>query len=90
MDQAGKGGVEQEKRSNKSVVDYLQKCTSVHMYLQGIMCIVGTWSQDLPPFASLKKQAETLFRLICCERKTLFRLKKKLKKTDYKRSEQSM
>ena len=24
------------------------------------------------PFASLKKQAETLFRLICCERKTLF------------------
>jgi len=27
-------------------------------------------------FASLKKQAETLFRLICCERKTLFRLKK--------------
>jgi len=26
------------------------------------------------PFASLKKQAETLFRLICCERKILFRL----------------
>ena len=29
----------------------------------------------LAPFALLKK-AETLFRLICCERKTLFRLKK--------------
>ena len=28
------------------------------------------------PFASLKKQAETLFRLICRERKTLFQLKK--------------
>jgi len=26
--------------------------------------------------SSLKKQAETIFRLICCERKTLFRLKK--------------
>jgi len=37
------------------------------------------------PFASLKKQTETLFRLICCERKILFRLKKK---TDYNRSEQ--
>jgi len=32
------------------------------------------------PFASLKKQAETLFRLICCERKTLFRLKKQAEK----------
>ena len=31
-------------------------------------------------FASLKKQAETLFRLICCERKTLFRLKKQAEK----------
>ena len=30
----------------------------------------------LAPFASLKKQAETLFWLICCERKTLFWLKK--------------
>jgi len=38
----------------------------------------------MAPFASLEKQAETLFRLICCERKTLFRLKK----TDYKTSEQ--
>ena len=35
-----------------------------------------TWA----PFASLKKQAETLFRLICCERKTLFRLKKQAEK----------
>ena len=32
------------------------------------------------PFASLKKQAETLFRLICCERKTLFWLKKQAEK----------
>jgi len=29
-----------------------------------------------PSFASLKKQDETLFQLICGERKTLFRLKK--------------
>ena len=42
------------------------------------------------PFASLKKQAEILFRLICCERKILFRLKNKLKKTDYKRSKHSL
>jgi len=34
----------------------------------------------MAPFASLKKQAETLFRLICCERKTLFRLKKQAEK----------
>jgi len=32
------------------------------------------------PFASLKKQAETLFRLICCERKILFQLKKQAEK----------
>jgi len=32
------------------------------------------------PFALLKKQTETLFRLICCERKTLFRLKKQAEK----------
>ena len=32
------------------------------------------------PFALLKKQAETLFRLICCEREILFRLKKQAKK----------
>ena len=45
-------------------------------------------SQIMAWFASLKKQVETLFRLICYERKTLFQLKKqKLKKTNYKRSE---
>ena len=32
------------------------------------------------PFALLKKQDETLFRLICYERKTLFRLKKQAEK----------
>jgi len=37
--------------------------------------------EDSGPFASLKKQTETLFRLICCERKILFRLKK----TNWKR-----
>ena len=37
----------------------------------------------MAPFASLEKQAEILFWLICCERKILFQLKK----TDYKRSE---
>ena len=34
-------------------------------------------------FVSLKKQAEIMFRLICCERKILFQLKK----TDYKINE---
>ena len=34
----------------------------------------------LVPFVSLKKQAETLFQLICCKRKILFQLKKQAKK----------
>ena len=34
----------------------------------------------MAPFASQKKQAEILFRLICRERKTLFRLKKQAEK----------
>ena len=33
------------------------------------------------PFASRKKQVKILFRLICCERKTRFFLKNKLKGT---------
>jgi len=33
-------------------------------------------------FASLKKQVETLFWLICCERKILFRLKKQAEKDE--------
>ena len=37
-------------------------------------------------FASLKNQTETLFRLICCERKILFRLKKQAENMDYKRA----
>jgi len=36
------------------------------------------------PFASLKKQAEILFRLICCERK------KQAEKTDYKKNKQGL
>ena len=32
------------------------------------------------PIRFAEKQAETLFRLICCERKTLFRLKKQAEK----------
>jgi len=36
--------------------------------------------KSLTPSASLKKQAETPFQLICCERKTLFRLKKQAEK----------
>jgi len=42
----------------------------------------GTKRHVEHPFASLKKQAETLFRLICCERKTLFRLKKQAEKNE--------
>ena len=37
----------------------------------------------------VQKTAEILFRLICCERKTLFRLEKQAENDDYKRSEQS-
>ena len=40
----------------------------------------------MAPFDLLKKQAETMFQLICCERKTLFQLKK----TDYKKSEHDL
>jgi len=39
-------------------------------------------SKTMVPFVSLKKQAKTLFRLICWERKTLFRLKKKQAEKD--------
>jgi len=43
----------------------------------------------MAPFGSLKKQVETLFRLIYYERKILFQLKKQIeKKTNYKRSDQ--
>ena len=37
-------------------------------------------SKFLVPFVSLKKQAEILFQLICCERKALLQLKKQSKK----------
>ena len=40
--------------------------------------------EPIGPVRFVKKQAEILFRLICCEGKTLFQLKNKLKKTDYK------
>ena len=43
---------------------------------------------NMGPVGFAEKQAETLFRLICCERKTLFWPKNKLKSMDYKRSEQ--
>jgi hypothetical protein len=42
----------------------------------------------LASFVYAEKQAETLFRLNFCKRKTLFRLKNKLKSTDYKPAEQ--
>ena len=42
--------------------------------------VVRSMGFPTAPFVSLKKQAETLFRLICCERETLFRLKKSLKR----------
>ena len=44
----------------------------------------------MAPFVSLKNQAETLLRLIYCERKTLFRLKKQAEKIDYKINEQGL
>ena len=53
------------------------------MFLQVYIYYIAT--ATLAPFASLKKQAETLFRLICCKRKTLFRLKKQAEK--YRRVE---
>jgi hypothetical protein len=42
------------------------------------------------PFGCADKPAEKHCWLICCERKTLFRLKNKLKSTDYKPDEQSL
>jgi len=45
-----------------------------------IPIICATICEQFAPFASLKKQAETLFRLICYERKILFRLKKQAEK----------
>jgi hypothetical protein len=57
------------------------------------------WSQLIPAslvqclfglFGCADKLAEKHCWLICCERKTLFRLKKKLKSTDYKPDEQDL
>jgi hypothetical protein len=42
------------------------------------------------PFGWADKPAEKHRWLICCERKILFRLKNKLKKTDYKPGEQAL
>jgi hypothetical protein len=39
------------------------------------------------PFGCVNKPAEKHRWLICCERKTMFRLKNKLKSTDYKSDE---
>jgi hypothetical protein len=44
----------------------------------------------MEPFGCADKPAEKHCWLICCERKMLFRLKNKLKKTDYKPNEQSL
>ena len=44
------------------------------------MKVYSTTNLMMAPFVSLKKQAETLFRLIWCERKILFRLKKQAEK----------
>jgi len=47
-------------------------CHLVKIYLATYL----KFNLPLAPFASLKKHVETLFQLICCERKILFRLKK--------------
>ena len=47
-----------------------------------------SYARTMVPIASLEKQTETLFRLICWERKTLFSAEKQAEKTDYKTSEQ--
>jgi hypothetical protein len=44
----------------------------------------------LAPFGCADKPAGKHCWLICCERKILFRLKNKLKSTDYKLDEQSL
>jgi hypothetical protein len=44
----------------------------------------------LAPFGWADKTAEKHCWLICCERKTLFRLKKQTEKTDYKPGEQAL
>jgi hypothetical protein len=44
----------------------------------------------LGPFDCADKPAEKYCWLICCERKTLFRLKKQTESTDYKPDEQSL
>jgi hypothetical protein len=44
--------------------------------------------ETMAPFGCADKPAAKHRWLICCERKILFRLKNKLKKTDYKPDEQ--
>ena len=62
---------------------------TVVIMVSSITSNIWNWRIKVP-FASLKKQAKTLFRLICRERKTLFLLKNKQKNTDYKTSEQGL
>ena len=45
----------------------------------GSVTFLTRLATQMAPFASLKKHAETLFRLICYERKTLFQLEKEAK-----------
>jgi hypothetical protein len=53
--------------------------------------ILVLYKYTVAPFGCADKPAEKHCRLICCERKILFRLKKnKLKKTDYKPDEQGL
>ena len=58
-----------------------QKYTDACIFFVRRICIHTTRDWNKCPFA--EKQVEILFQLICCERKILFRLKTKLKKTNY-------
>jgi hypothetical protein len=60
----------------------------LHEYLRVWELLHSFVVQPLASFVYAEKQAETLFRLNFCKRKTLFRLKNKLKSTDYKPAEQ--
>ena len=79
---AGKFGLQQVNfllSDNKKLVTLLQRQRASPVISKGIglhdQCYISSMLSKAP-FVSLKKQAKTMFWLICCERKILFQLKK--------------
>jgi hypothetical protein len=70
-----------EEKTWQTFMSTISKQLSQHHILSASG--LGTWH----PFGYVDRPTEKHRWLICCERKTLFQLKNKLKSTDYKPNE---